>query len=429
MDKLISRIGIVNEEFETFNLKSVLIKNDAGDWGDEPQSDAIGIIRSTNFRNNGKLNLKKVAYRSLRPHKQVEKKVFEGDILIERSGGSDVQPVGRVGYVNKDIAKVDFAFANFIQRISVDESIDPKFLHYCLQQMYEMGITETMQNQTTGIRNLDWKQYIKSEFPKPPKPEQTAIANILSKVDEAIEITEKSIKAAEKVKKAFMQNLLTGKLKPDGSVRNDEEFYIDEKFGKVPKGWLVSKLKDLSDEIIMGQSPSSESYNDTEKGLPFVQGNADFKNKKINIRTYTNDPKKISLKNDILLTVRAPVGDIYKNTLEKIAIGRGISAISIIDKSLNSFVSYLLKWDKKQFLKLEQGTTFTEIGKREVRNLLFIVPQNSERALIVSKLDLLTNEIEQKQTKIKTLLRLKKSLMQNLLTGKVRVNISKLERV
>ena len=77
MDKLISRIGIVNQEFETFILKSVLIKNDAGDWGDEPKSDAIGIIRSTNFRNNGKLDLTNVAYRSLKPHKQIEKKVYK----------------------------------------------------------------------------------------------------------------------------------------------------------------------------------------------------------------------------------------------------------------------------------------------------------------------------------------------------------------
>lgn len=304
------------------------------------------------------------------------------------------------------------------------EEVDCRFITYYINNRINFAIESTGVPQLTAPKIIKRKIFIPKE-----KLEQTAIATILSKVDEAIEATKDSIKAAEKVKKALMQNLLTGKLKPDGSVRNDEEFYIDEKFGKVPKGWLVSKLKDLSDEIIMGQSPSSESYNDIEKGLPFVQGNADFKNKKINIRTYTNDPKKISLKNDILLTVRAPVGDIYRNTLEKIAIGRGISAISIIDKSLNSFVAYLLKWDKKQFLKLEQGTTFTEIGKREVRNLLFIVPQNSERVLIVSKLDLLTNEIEQKQTKIKTLLRLKKSLMQNLLTGKVRVNTSKLEKV
>lgn len=115
-----SKIGRVYNNFDTFQLKSVLTRNDAGDWGTEPDNNAVGIIRSTNFNNDGKLDLKDVAYRTLLPQKFAEKKLYANDILIERSGGSDTQPVGRVGFITEAIAKDDYAFANFIQRISLD---------------------------------------------------------------------------------------------------------------------------------------------------------------------------------------------------------------------------------------------------------------------------------------------------------------------
>ena len=100
---------------------------------------------------------------------------------------------------------------------------------------------------TTGLGNLDIR-YLRNmviEYPD-NEAEQKAIATILSKVDEAIKATENSIKAAEKLKKSLMQNLLTGKLKPDGTWRKEEEFYKDEKFGNVPVGWKMKAIGDNS---------------------------------------------------------------------------------------------------------------------------------------------------------------------------------------
>lgn len=427
MEKLISRIGIVNQEFETFNLKSVLTKNDAGDWGDEPKSDAIGVIRSTNFRNNGKLDLTNVAYRSLKPHKKIEKKVSEGDILVERSGGSDVQPVGRVGYINSEIATEDFAFANFIQRISIDESIDPKFLHYCLQQMYEMGITETMQNQTTGIRNLDWKQYIKSEFPKPPKPEQTAIATILSKVDEAIEATENSIKAAVKVKKSFMQNLLSGKLKPDGSIRKDDEFYIDEKFGKVPIGWHWGKLSEIAD-IIAGQSPSGEFYNEDGNGVPMLNGPTEFTELYPVPVQYTTKTTKLCKIGDILFTVRGSSTGRMNIADQEYCIGRGIAAIRNKENCDLDFIYYTLITISEKILAEAKGagTTFPNVSRGDLLKKMVLIPEN-EQFEIAKQIKSIEIVIKSKSKKVREITQLKKALMQNLLTGKVRLDLKKLK--
>ena len=75
--------------------------------------------------------------------------------------------------------------------------------------------------------------------------EQKAIAEVLVKVDDVIESVEKSLVSAENLRKSLMQNMLTGKLKPDGTWRSEDEFYEDEKFGKVPKGWEIKKIKDI----------------------------------------------------------------------------------------------------------------------------------------------------------------------------------------
>lgn len=185
--------------------------------------------------------------------------------------------------------------------------------------------------------------------------------------------------------------------------------------------WKETKLKDIADDLVMGQAPDSSSYNTDGIGLPFIQGNADIDGKYPKIRFYTSDPKKISLKNDILLTVRAPVGDFYVNNIEKIAIGRGISAIRINDISLSQYVYYYLNWDVNQFIRLQQGTTFTEIGKKEVRNLKIQIPTLlSEQKAIAGILSKVDESIEAVESSIKAAERLKKSLMQNLLTGKLK---------
>ena len=187
------------------------------------------------------------------------------------------------------------------------------------------------------------------------------------------------------------------------------------------EGWKEHYLKDIVDELIMGQSPDSSSYNNEKKGIAFVQGNADMQNGFPFIRMHTTDPKRFSELGDILLSVRAPVGDIFYNNYGNLAIGRGLSAIRIKNNNIRTLVFYLLHYDKTQFERLEQGTTFTEIGKKEVRNIRIVIPQNpveqSAIAAILSKVD---EAIAAVQGSISAAERLKKSLMQNLLTGRMK---------
>lgn len=440
MKRTITRIGSINSNFESFNLKDALTKNDAGDWGDEPKEGAIPVIRSTNFTNEGKLDLKDVAYRSLKPNKLSEKKLFENEIIIERSGGSETQPVGRVGLVNHRIGSSNFAFANFIQRIALNDTVDANYIFYCLQQMYEMGITRAMQYQTTGIRNLDWKLYTKSILPKPPKPEQTAIATILSKVDEAIAATQNSIKAAEKLKKALMQNLLTGKLKPDGSWRTEDEFYEDEKFGKVPLGWEVKKLKDVC--ICGGQYGANASAVDFVEGKPrYIRitdiddlGNLIEENK---AGIEKDKVKDYLLKDNDFLFART--GDtVGKSLLYKEEMGLSAYAGYLIKFTFNEelilaeYFNLVAKSDIFEAFKvaMQRVGAKPNINSREYGSFRFPLSNDiNEQQLIFEQAKPINESISRKQTKIQTLQRLKKSLMQNLLTGKVHLPKEVVERL
>lgn len=424
-----SKIGKISDDFDVVQLKSVLVKNDAGDWGNEPDNSAIGIIRSTNFNNDGKLDLTNVAYRTLSTRKFEEKKLFASDILVERSGGSETQPVGRVGYITEEIAKSDFAFANFIQRISVDETVDSKFIYYCLQHLYEMGITSGMQTQTTGIRNLDWKQYIGTYLPKPSFPEQVSIANILSSVDEAIDSVKKSIEAAEKLKKSLMQNLLTGRMKPDGTFRTEEEFYEDEKFGKVPIGWEVKKVKELG-EVITGKTPPTEEpdvFSDEERGFMFVTPGD------VGVSKYIERTQRYVSEKGIKYSYKIPKDSIcvicIGSTIGKIGIttqecctNQQITTIVINDHNYYEYFYYAML-GRKEHLKSVAGINATpQINKSEYSKYKIICPISKEEQIkIAQKISAADKDITNKQTQITILERLKKSLMQNLLTGKVRV--------
>ncbi|MBS1631683.1 MAG: restriction endonuclease subunit S [Bacteroidetes bacterium] len=430
MEQKITKLGKINPEFDVFKLKSALEKNDAGDWGDEPvEGNAIGILRSTNFTNQGILDLSDVAHRTLKPQKLAEKKLSEGEIIIERSGGSDSQPVGRVGFITSEIADNNYAFANFIQRIAFDETIEPKYLYYCLQQMYEMGITASMQYQTTGIRNLDWKLYTKSILPKPKPEEQKAIATILSKVDEAIKATEYSIKAAEKLKKSLMQNLLTGKLKPDGTWRNEDEFYKHEKFGNCPVGWHWGRLSEIAD-VIAGQSPSGEYYNEDGIGTPMLNGPTEFTDLHPIPVQFTTKVTKLCRIGDILFTVRGSSTGRMNIADQEYCIGRGIAAIRAKEGSDIDFIYYTLVTISEKILAEAKGagTTFPNVSRGELLKKWVLIP-DTDQSEISAKIKSVDAFLNEKERKVITTRRLKKSLMQNLLTGKVRVDINKIENI
>lgn len=129
-------------------------------------------------------------------------------------------------------------------------------------------------------------------------------------------------------------------------------------------------------EIVMGQSPPGISYNENGDGVPFLQGNAEFGRKNPKHEKFTNDPKKIAINGDLLISVRAPVGDMNFAD-QKYCIGRGLAAIRS-KKIPNRYFFYLLKYLVGELERVSSGSTFSSINKNDLSNLEIPFPKNKQ---------------------------------------------------
>jgi type I restriction enzyme M protein len=155
------------------SLHEIVIDNLAGDWGkglydeDIDENDVLCyVIRNTNFDNHFNLNLEDIALRYI-PKETAEKlALLDNDILIEKSGGSPVQPVGRVALVKNLPSDKPVIFSNFLQMIRIDSDIlEPKCVYTYLRTLWSMGYMEYLQNQTTGIKNLLLDEFMNLDIP------------------------------------------------------------------------------------------------------------------------------------------------------------------------------------------------------------------------------------------------------------------------
>lgn len=196
--------------------------------------------------------------------------------------------------------------------------------------------------------------------------------------------------------------------------------YKQTPIGSIPKEWEVVRLGDIA-ELIMGQSPPSSTYNNKGEGLPFLQGRMEFGEIYPSPTIYCSNPVKIAEPNDILLSVRAPVGDV-NITPFRCCIGRGLSAIRAKrDKFDHLFLFYYLKLNGKKFEALSAGSTFKAIRRQEIENLLIPLPPLPEQRKIAEILSTVDKKLELERRRKEKLERIKRGLMNDLLTGKRRV--------
>lgn len=161
-------------------------------------------------------------------------------------------------------------------------------------------------------------------------------------------------------------------------------------------------------EIIMGQSPESESYNEKGQGIPFYQGKSDFGEVYPTARMYCTSPKKIALVDDILMSVRAPIGDV-NIAREKCCIGRGIAAIRPKEDISLKYLFYLLAYYKERLEEQGTGSTFKAIGKDVLKEFKVPIWPSERQQLIADIIDEIQNLIFNRKEALSVLDKLVKS--------------------
>ena len=176
----------------------------SGEWGsDDENNTGIPVIRTTNFTNEGNIDYSNVVTRSIKKKNIVNKFLKQGDIIIEKSGGSDDQPVGRVVYFNGQNNK--YLFNNFtgLLRIKDTAKWNPRYVFWVLYASYKQGKTKLYQNRTTGLHNLRTDAYVKDlDIKFLPLEEQKHISEVLDKIRFQIELKEREISKLDTLIKA-----------------------------------------------------------------------------------------------------------------------------------------------------------------------------------------------------------------------------------
>lgn len=155
--------------------------------------------------------------------------------------------------------------------------------------------------------------------------------------------------------------------------------------------WNYQKLADIC-EINMGQSPKSEFYNHEGRGLPFLQGNRTFGSQYLTFDTYTTMVAKIAEAGDVIMSVRAPVGD-ANTTPVKICLGRGVCSLRHTAGE-QEFLYYLMRHYARYLISRQGGTVFGSVNRSDISNLVVFVPPIEEQAEIGRTFRALDDRIE-----------------------------------
>jgi len=209
--------AIEGAKYPQIPLSELTVISLSGEWGDDlfnkiakEENDTVHVkvLRNTNFDNSLNLDLNDVAERLIDKNKFKKIKLQNGDILVEKSGGSPIQPVGRVAIF--DNIHGDYCFSNFLQCIRIDTTqCLPYFLFVYLKAIYAINYMEYLQNQTTGIKNLIWEEFTDTPIVLPSTGIQEKISReVKNRMTEAISLRAEASKVLEDAKKKVEEMIL-----------------------------------------------------------------------------------------------------------------------------------------------------------------------------------------------------------------------------
>ena len=233
----------------------------------------------------------------------------------------------------------------------------------------------------------------------PSYEEQQKIGTFFKQLDDTIALHQRKLDLLKETKKGFLQKMF-----PKNGAKVPEI-----RFSGFTEDWEQRKLGEIV-QITMGQSPNSENYTENPEDYILVQGNADMKNNRVVPRVWTTQITKQAEKGDLILSVRAPVGDIGKTDYD-VVLGRGVAAIKG-----NDFIFQQLGKMKESgyWNRFSTGSTFESINSNDIREALITIPTGEEQQKIGNFFKQLDDTIALHQRKLDLLKETKKGFLQKM---------------
>lgn len=327
----------------------------------------------------------------------------EGDLLITTRGTLGIP------YLYKRNDRFYFADGNLTWLKDFDNELSAEYLYYWLQSY-------------TGKKKIEAIAKGTAQKAVPISAIQDLIIEAPN-VHHQLEIIDKILPYDRLIK----NNRLQIKLLEEAAQRLYKEWFIDHHFpgyenvkivDSIPEGWNIRKLADVAD-IIMGQSPTSDTFNLNRNGLPFHQGVGSYGNRYVKNKVYTTSYTRIANADSILFSVRAPVGRLNV-TKNKIVIGRGLAAFN----QKQGYQNYLFYMLKEHYFKddlIGNGSIFSSITKNELMNQKFIIPDTKTMLAYDNIAKIIDKKIDNLDCQIDLISEARNRLLPKLMSGEIEI--------
>ena len=310
----------------------------------------------------------------------------------------------------------------------IDQNVNAVwFLQYFMQVSFYEGLERIASG--TGSKRIQPSNLFEEEILTPPLLEQKKIAAILTSVDDVIETTQKQIDKLQDLKKATMNELLTK------GIGHTE--FKDSELGRIPKSWEVGKISEIAG-IISGYAFSSSDF--VNKGVLCIRmGNLYGNNfDKLRSPTFlpdefiTQHPKFVIQSGDLLMSMTGTAGKRdygflveVPNDFDRGLLNQRVSKIVPNDLAAKSFICELMRSEfyLKELFSFGSGTKQANLSASQIMGIVVPIPPLDEQVIIGETISSIGNSLLEKVQKLTQTQSLKKSLMQDLLTGKVRVKV------
>lgn len=374
-----------------------------GLWtGKKPPFLTVAVIRNTNFSKDCRLRMDDVAMIEVEAKQFATRKLQVGDIIIEKSGGSDKQPVGRP--VLFDIPDGDYSFSNFTStlRVNNQNEILPAYLHKFLYNFYLSGKTAEMQSKTTGLRNLDFNEYKKIKVPVPSIEEQYRIVRELDLLSGIVDKKVEQLSEYDSLIRSIFHGAFGDPVTNSKQLPQDNLGSIIQPKSKIQR---ASKTYAASDIIHYIDIASIDNKNN------ILTGTTDY--------VFSEAPgraQQVVSSGDVLISmVRPNLKNIAEVTLHdtNLVASTGFCVLRCNEKSSPAFIKCLLLTDSftNYLLSRVSGANYPAVREDDIRQCRIGIPSKDEQNQFEEKVLSIEKQKESSRKTIAQTLRLLNSRM------------------
>ncbi|MEH8205522.1 restriction endonuclease subunit S [Aeromonas veronii] len=421
-----TEVGVIPEDWALLTIDDVASFSGGAQpaktfFSSKPKDGYIRLIQIRDYKTS--------EYETYIPEPLGRKLCSEYDIMIGRYGPPIFQILkGICGAYNVALIKAE-----------PKKLIEREYLFYYLKTDKLFSLMDMLSQRSSGQTGVELPALKAYPIPLPPKQEQTAIANVLSDSDALIGALEQLIAKKQAIKSATMQQLLTGRtrlpafaLRPDGTPKG----YKPSELGDIPEDWDLKETSSFSAFITKGSTPTTYGFDWEKEGVLFLRSEcvsetgldlseSMYISEKANKALSRSEVKT----NDILITITGNVGRVIylSEHFGKANINQHIARIRVIDITISPkyVYQYMSQIEvRRELNKITTGQAYPQLSLEQVRSIKIALPTIAEQTAIATILSDMDNELQALTQKLEKARALKQGMMQQLLTGKIRLPLA-----